>query len=143
MPVTPRRSTRSSAVFTPTARAPLDATYEWTSAPRPGPSTRVHFTSYARTLRRQESRFAIGDGVVVALEGQNEGIGMVTKLYEEDEEAEEGDRDEQQEQQEQQPRGRRRMASVHWFFRKSDLPMIMRNVHLAEVSGVVCLLMLE
>lgn len=149
MPVTPRRSTRSNAVFTPTAaRVPLDATYEWNgpgvpAAPIAGPSSaressppkdmnRVDYTAFTRTRRREELHFEIGDGVVVALEGGNEGIGVVTALYEED--ADEDDEDEEE---------RKRMASVHWFFRRSDLPSVMRSLQLEEVGHWVVLLTTE
>lgn len=156
-PATPRRSTRSSAaaIFTPLSavRAP-PATYTWTSNPVASTSSssagRTHYTSFARirsaaaTPRRKkdddEARFALGDGVSVTVEGGNEGIGMLTALWEEpvpedEDEDEDGDREKERDGDEEAGEGRtRKMARVHWFFRRSDLPSVMRNLTLEDVS---------
>jgi origin recognition complex subunit 1 len=87
-----------------------------------------------------EARFAIGDGVAVTVEGGNEGIGMLTALWEEpedEEEDEEEDEDDAVSRPEPEERGPRMMATVHWFFRKEDLPGVMKNLQLAEVSGSI------
>jgi origin recognition complex subunit 1 len=139
MPVTPRRSTRQTAIFTPLSAVKAGpARYEWTSAAHPD-GARTSYTSFARTRgagrKADEARFSIGDGVSVALEGGAEGIGMLVGLWEEpvSEDEREPDDDELDEHDEaDEPT--RRMARVHWFFRRSDLPSVMRNLTLEDVS---------
>lgn len=85
----------------------------------------------------EESRFAIGDGVVVQVEGGNDGIGMLTALWEEPA----GDDDDESEDSSRSsvaPDTPLMMAQIHWFFRKEDLPGVMRNVKLEDVSAPWC-----
>jgi origin recognition complex subunit 1 len=87
-----------------------------------------------------ETRFAVGDGVSVAVEGGNEGIGMLTALWEEDGEDDDdestvsGSRHTTPERE----TGPRMVARVHWFFRKEDLPGVMTRLALEEVSRLIC-----
>ncbi|CAK9782561.1 P-loop containing nucleoside triphosphate hydrolase protein [Cutaneotrichosporon oleaginosum] len=129
MPVTPRRSTRQTAIFTPlSAVKQVPARYEWISGPSStSPTGRTHYTSFERARgagrKAEEARFAIGDGVSVGLEGGAEGLGLLIDLWEEpvpEDEREEADDE------------TRKMARVHWFFRRSDLPSVMRNLTLED-----------
>lgn len=88
---------------------------------QPGPS---------RRRADDEARFAIGDGVAVTVEGGNEGIGMLTALWEEPVEADDEDEEKEDEGDKEETR---MMGRVHWFFRKEDLPGVMRNLNLDEV----------
>lgn len=84
----------------------------------------------AKKKKGDEARFTIGDGVQVAVEGGKEGVGVLVGLWEEpvpppsDSESEGGKED----------RGTRMMARIHWFFRRQDLPSVMRNLDLEDVS---------
>lgn len=84
----------------------------------------------AKKKKGDEARFAIGDGVQVAVEGGKEGVGVLVGLWEEpvpppsDSESDGGKED----------RGTRMMARIHWFFRRQDLPSVMRNLDLEDVS---------
>lgn len=136
MPVTPRRSTRQTAIFTPLSAVKQGpARYEWTSSAT-ATDERTHYTSFSRTRgtgrKADEARFSIGDGVSVALEGGAEGIGMLVGLWEEPIPEDEREDDEDDEDREEEPT--RKMACVHWFFRRSDLPSVMRNLTLEDVS---------
>lgn len=75
-----------------------------------------------------EARFTIGDGVQVAVEGGKEGVGVLVGLWEEPVPAESDDEDNTED------RGTRMMARIHWFFRRQDLPSVMRNLDLEDVS---------
>ncbi|KAK4689006.1 origin recognition complex subunit 1, partial [Tremellales sp. Uapishka_1] len=132
--------------------------YRWTSAPLPtlasavaSTSRQVFYQSYARITSRpngsarkgkaragrgdEESRFNLGLAVIVAVEGGNEGVGVLTRLWEEDEPDNE-DEDEvtkdEVEDGEIEEKGRRKMAEVHWCFRKQDLPGIMKDLRVAD-----------
>jgi origin recognition complex subunit 1 len=179
---------------------PNNVVFGWTSAPLPPlESTKEGATRYnaftcitthtggtpriakplapGRKIRAgkgdEESRFTVGDGVVVAIEGGGEGIGVLVGLWEEpdeDEEEEEdrdGDKDKMDKEGEKEGReggrvnGReegesssaaadkdkssdddtplenkpmRMVAEVHWCFRRQDLPGIMKNLAVADVS---------
>ncbi|KAL1406326.1 Origin recognition complex, subunit 1 [Vanrija albida] len=82
----------------------------------------------------EEARFAIGDGVVVQVEGGNDGIGMLTALWEEpaDADDESDDDDSSASSAPAADAPPRMMAQIHWFFRKEDLPGVMRNVKLED-----------
>lgn len=178
LPVTPRRSNRG-AIFTPSpSAAPVysqpNTTFAWTSAPHPSPSasTRVRYTSFTRIVSHtgqiprkplqpgkkpkarkgdDESRFAVGDGVEVRVEGGNEGVGVLVDLWEEPEPEDDeedgagsdsdggGDVEMSEKQQDGEGAGQdgqrktRMMAEVHWCFRRQDLPSIMKNLTVADV----------
>ena len=95
----------------------------------------------------EESRFSIGDGVLVKLEGNSEGVGVLIRLWEEPEEKaeEESEKDEDAEQKdakdgvygeddEDEEMGTSMMAEIHWCFRRQDLPGIMKNLSVEDVS---------
>ncbi|WWD19059.1 hypothetical protein CI109_103517 [Kwoniella shandongensis] len=165
-PSTPRRSTRGT-IFTPTPHASShsrahqpNTTYAWTSAPLPSSSTSTsstRYNSFSRIVSRtggtqtpttkggkvragkgdEESRFTVGDGVLVAVEGGDEGVGVLIGLWEEPEdgenaEDEDGEQEQREEEEEEGERGPKMMAEIHWAFRKQDLPGIMKNVQVDE-----------
>lgn len=170
MSFTPRRSTRG-AIFTPSA-APTaqqlnqtDATYTWISGPSTRPdSPHTHYNAYSRIVHAatilgpkrkgkakadQESRFTVGDGVLVAVAGGDEGIGILVRLWEEPEQEHDDDDDEDEEDDGgSNSRGERgsshqgddgekkmtMMGEVHWCFRRQDLPGIMKNLSVEDVS---------
>ena len=160
LPTTPRRSTRGT-LFTPSphpspAFVQTDTTFSWTSAPLPSTSSPsfTHYNSFARivghsglTRRKgkaragkddEESRFTVGDGVMVSVEGGEEGVGVLVRLWEEPDEEEEredgGDQDVNMGNDgEDEGRGRKMMAEVHWCFRRQDLPGIMKNLSVEDV----------
>ncbi|KAL7422761.1 Origin recognition complex, subunit 1 [Cryptotrichosporon argae] len=149
----------------PAAVAPADTTYTWLSAPRPSatassstaaapPAARTYYTSLSRVTSRgsgetaggtprkkrkgdEESRFSVGDGVSVNVEGGNEGVGVLTALWEQVGKEDDAD-DEDEERQStagdagDNEGGKRMMAEIHWFFRKQDLPSVMRNVQVED-----------
>lgn len=169
MAVTPRRSTRG-ALFTPSPHpsqvaAPANTSYEWISAPTPASSSRTTYTSFRRIVHHptqgagpsrtplkqrkkvgksdEESRFTVGDGVMVGVDG-GDGVGVVIGLWQdtrsrerirEDEgrgDEDEDERDEDEEEEEGPAKGM--MAEVHWCFRKQDLPSVMKNLNVEDVS---------
>ena len=168
-PITPRRSTRS-AIFTPSPHsvrslaAEPNTTYAWTSAPLPSGSSSkdVNYNSFTRIVSHsgvtpvkpllgrkrpragredEESRFTVGDGVSVSVEGGSEGIGVLTRLWEaprgEDEDREDDedrDGDDSEDAADDDTPENRMMAEVHWCFRRQDLPGIMKNVTVEDVS---------
>lgn len=162
MAVTPRRSTRG-AIFTPSphpaqAVAQANTTYHWLSAPLDSSSTKIRYNSFRRILhpsalapRRgrkkvakgdEESRFTVGDGVLVGVDG-GDGVGVLIGLWQdlsppEDDESdddEDGAEDEEHEQdEEEEGSGKRMMAEVHWCFRRQDLPGVMKNLNVQDVS---------
>jgi origin recognition complex subunit 1 len=161
-PFTPRRSTRG-AVFTPTPQpTPLSSlhpntTYHWTSSPLPPPpslpslqtSTKTYYNSLTRITshsgltpkkgkgraRVEEKRFTVGDGVVVGVEGGNEGIGVLIRLWEEESVGEE-DYEEDNTGNGGQDGDMKMMGEVHWCFRRQDLPGVMKNLTVADVRDL-------
>lgn len=161
MALTPRRSTRG-AVFTPSPfpspslAAPSDTatTYQWLSpAIYPENSDTPHYTSLRRSVagtntpgRRKgkgkakgddDTRFTVGDGVVVSVDGNGEGVGVITKMWEEEvkkeEDDDEGDGAEEEDEGEEGEKTVK-MAEIHWCFRRRDLPSIMKNITVEDVS---------
>lgn len=164
MSATPRRSTRGT-LFTPSphpspAFVQTNTTYSWTSAPLASSSSPsfTHYNSFARIVTHsgltprkgkaragkqdEESRFTVGDGVMVSVEGGEEGVGVLIRLWEElEDEASErsSEEDEGLEDVEigndvqDEERGRKMMAEVHWCFRRQDLPGIMKNLSVEDV----------
>jgi origin recognition complex subunit 1 len=170
MAVTPRRSTRG-ALFTPSPHpnqvvAPANTSYEWISAPTVISDSRTTYTSFRRIIHQptqgagpsrtplkqrrkvgkadEESRFTVGDGVMVGVDG-GDGVGVVIGLWQdtrsrerirEDEgrgDDEEEDGEEEEEEEEEGP-AKGMMAEVHWCFRKQDLPSVMKNLNVEDVS---------
>ncbi|WRT68394.1 uncharacterized protein IL334_005370 [Kwoniella shivajii] len=96
----------------------------------------------------EESRFTIGDGVLVAIEGGDEGVGVLIGLWEDqsqspsrshsqsDNNGETNEQDEnaddEEEGEEEEEKGPKMMAEIHWAFRKQDLPGIMKNVNVED-----------
>ncbi len=90
-------------------------------------------------------RFTVGDGVLVSVEGGNDGVGILIRLWEEpgddddDDERDVVDDDEEQEQEQEKSddggeKGPKMMAEIHWCFRRQDLPGIMKNLSVEDVS---------
>jgi len=155
MTVTPRRSVRG-ALRTPSphpspALIRPDTTYAWTAWPLPSsPNSLPHYNSFIRIisgsgLRPQkskaragksdeDSRFTVGDGVMVSVEGGSEGVGVLIRLWEEREETEsDGEEEDEEEEEEEEERGPMMMAEVHWCFRRQDLPGVMKNLSVEDV----------
>ena len=168
MAVTPRRSTRG-ALFTPSPHpsqvaAPANTSYEWLSAPTSVSTSRTTYSSFRRIVHHaaqsqagpsrtplkqrkkvakgdEESRFTVGDGVMVGVDG-GDGVGVVIGMWEahtierqdrdEDEDEEDNERGEEDEEEDGPAKGM--MAEVHWCFRKQDLPSVMKNMNVEDVS---------
>lgn len=77
------------------------------------------------------ARFEVGDAVAVTLQGGQEGIAVLIDLWEEEIPEQEGDEDSDDEEQETT----RKMATVHWCYRKEDLPEVMRSVSMGPVGS--------
>jgi len=90
------------------------------------------------------SRFTIGDGVLVSVDGGNDGVGILIRLWEESGSGEdEGDEDESgsgdgDDSDDEDDDGPRMMAEIHWCFRRQDLPGIMKNLQVDDVSQSYC-----
>lgn len=90
----------------------------------------------------EEARFSIGDGVLVKVAGGTDGVGVLIRLWEEpepepedDDEADAEDDDEHGSQDGSSGgKGTRKMGEIHWFFRRQDLPGIMKNLSVKDVS---------
>lgn len=92
----------------------------------------------------EEARFSIGDGVLVKVEGGTDGVGVLIRLWEEPEPEDEEDPESEEEQdevdeneavdKEEKGKGTRMMGEVHWVFRRQDLPGIMKNLSVKDVS---------
>jgi origin recognition complex subunit 1 len=72
-----------------------------------------------------------GVGVLIGL-WQDLGTGRGEGEDEDDECREEDD--EEEEEEEREGSGRKMMAEVHWCFRRQDLPSIMKNLNVQDVS---------
>lgn len=169
MAATPRRSTRG-AIFTPSphptqAAVQANTSYHWLSAPGPSSTDeRTRYNSFRRvvhhsgqTPRRpglaaaggsrkkvargdEESRFTVGDGVLVGVDG-GDGVGVLIGLWQEhkkdtdgDEDGDDDDNDDGEEEgQDEETKGM--MAEVHWCFRRQDLPSVMKNLKVEDVGS--------
>jgi origin recognition complex subunit 1 len=157
-PFTPRRSGRG-AIFTPTPQPTPsksihpNTTFHWTSQRLAPPSylpdtercNKTYYNSFTRITshpgltpgkgkgksraREDERRFTVGDGVIVDVEGGNEGVGVLVRLWEE----EQADNEEDLEQDEDDGEVMRMMGEVHWCFRRQDLPGVMKNLSVQDV----------
>ena len=98
-----------------------------------------------RKKKEEVIKFRIGDGVLVSVEG-GDGVAVLTRLWEEPIPKDE-DEDEDEEDEEAEPGGRtksdrsasdepgtRMMGEIHWCFRRKDLPGIMKDLKVEEVS---------
>jgi origin recognition complex subunit 1 len=161
-PFTPRRSTRG-AVFTPTpfhwTSAPLLPPSALSQTQTAGKTYYNSFTRITTSVntnsingieqikgkgkgkgkeKEQERRFTVGDGVVVGVEGGSEGIGILVRLWEVKEPEEDGDDGSEAGQVdgkvEKEAEKTRMMGEIHWCFRRQDLPGIMKNLTVADVS---------
>jgi origin recognition complex subunit 1 len=83
----------------------------------------------------EEKRFTVGDGVVVGVEGGNEGIGVLIRLWEEESVGEE-DYEEDNTGNGGQDGDMKMMGEVHWCFRRQDLPGVMKNLTVADVRDL-------
>jgi origin recognition complex subunit 1 len=163
MSFTPRRSTRG-AVFTPSPfpssslagpSTDTSTSYHWLSpATYPSGSTEPHYTSLKRVIdltntpgRRKgkgkakagdgETKFNVGDGVMVAVEGSSEGVGIITRMWEEEVQKEKDEDESDEEMPDQEEEGEKemiKMAEIHWCFRRFELPGIMKNLTVEDVS---------
>ena len=105
-------------------------------------------TPLKKKKQGEEARFSIGDGVLVRVEGGVDGIGILIRLWEEaipeeeiESEAEGGEGGKDKEEENGQVEGRRMMGEVHWCFRRKDLPGIMKNLSVKDVSGFVAVVL--
>ncbi|WVR00003.1 hypothetical protein IAU59_007145 [Kwoniella sp. CBS 9459] len=96
-------------------------------------------TSGSRAKGDEESRFAVGDGVLVSVEGGDEGVGIIIGLWDEQKasssrriEGLEGDGGEENGEDDEEDDGPSMMAEIHWAFRKEDLPSIMKTANVQE-----------
>lgn len=81
-------------------------------------------------------KFSLGDGVLVAVLGNDVGVGILTKLWDEtisnhDEDDHSSDNEEQAENEEDT---RVKLCEVRWFYRKQDLPTTMNSLKVGDVS---------
>jgi hypothetical protein len=91
----------------------------------------------------EESRFTVGDGVMVGVDG-GDGVGVVIGLWQDEKGGseseieyggdEEGDKEREEEEEEEEGPAKGMMAEVHWCFRKQDLPSVMKNLNVEDVS---------
>ncbi|WWC90716.1 uncharacterized protein L201_005653 [Kwoniella dendrophila CBS 6074] len=143
--------------------------YSWNSAPLPptsnadsSSSSKIRYNSYSRIISKgrgtssistpsnkkvkagkndEESRFTIGDGVLIAIEGGDEGVGILIGLWEEtnmnndhnsESENNDNEEDDDDDDDDDEDKGPKMMAEIHWAFRKSDLPSVMKNVNIED-----------
>ena len=158
-----------------TALQPKNVIFGWTSAPLPPSASspasldpegkRTYYNSFTRITTKhrredplatpgkrpkaakgdEESRFTIGDGVLVKVQGNADGVGVLVRLWEEPEEQDDSDDDQSEEATredglEQSEKGdgvgMRMMAEIHWCFRRGDLPGIMKNLTVEDVRAL-------
>ncbi|ORX38507.1 P-loop containing nucleoside triphosphate hydrolase protein [Kockovaella imperatae] len=115
---------------------------------------RTYYTSFTRIQKptgkkkkEEVVKFRVGDGVMVSVEG-GDGVAVLTRLWEEpipkdegsddddddddDDEDEEADDEEGSGEGEGEGLGMRKMAEIHWCFRRKDLPGIMKDLKVEE-----------
>ncbi|WVO13435.1 hypothetical protein L204_101051 [Cryptococcus depauperatus] len=152
---TPRRSTRGQ-VFTPSFTAPPspramhpNIVYEWNSKPLsvetlPDGTRRIRHKTLKKIRSRRngtplkfkkadevsERHFSLGDGVLVKVEGNRDGVGILVGLWQEEpptqnqkqgSDGEEGEED-----------GPRMMSEIHWAYRREDMPSVMKSVQVED-----------
>ena len=90
--------------------------------------------------KAEEEEFDIGDGVLVKVEGGADGVGILIRLWEEPDDDESDEEDEEKEDDEEETPGEKEkaetkmMGEVHWCFRREDLPSVMKNLTVYDVS---------
>lgn len=70
---------------------------------------------------------------MVSVEGGGDGVGIIKRMWEQTEDTEEESSDEA-EGEDEGDRDRVKMAEIHWCFRREDLPGVMKNLNVADVS---------
>jgi hypothetical protein len=81
-------------------------------------------------------RFCLGDGVLVAVLGNDVGVGLLTKIWEQPAPDEDDDEDEDMGSRAQSQQERfLKLCEIRWFYRKQDLPTTMNSLKLADVGS--------
>lgn len=73
-----------------------------------------------------QQRFSLGDGVLVAVLGNDVGVGIITDLWEQRIEGGEGGGEQED--------SMVKLCEVRWCYRKQDLPTTMNSLKIADVS---------
>ena len=79
------------------------------------------------------TKFAIGDGVLVSVEGGNDGVAVLIDLWEEERSEDDEEEDEEDGDEVEEEHGPLMMAEVHWLLRRQDLPDVRRNFKVDDV----------
>lgn len=83
-------------------------------------------------------KFSLGDGVLVAVLGNDVGVGILTKMW--DEPLSKDDQGTEDDSEERDNRSgaddRIKLCEVRWFYRKQDLPTTMNVLKVADVSAM-------
>lgn len=79
----------------------------------------------------EQQRFSLGDGVLVAVLGNDVGVGIITELWEQDLEDEDADEGENEEREKSV-----KLCQIRWCYRKQDLPTTMNSLKVADVRFV-------
>jgi hypothetical protein len=81
-------------------------------------------------------KFSLGDGVLVAVLGNDVGVGILTRLWDEKISNHNGGDDsfDEEEQSENEEDQRVKLCEVRWFYRKQDLPTTMNTLKVGDVS---------
>lgn len=84
-------------------------------------------------------KFSLGDGVLVAVLGNDVGVGILTKMWDEPDTSNETAHPDEDEDEAEQPQTdeRIKLCEVRWFYRKQDLPTTMNVLKVADVSVAV------
>ena len=81
-------------------------------------------------------KFSLGDGVLVAVLGNDVGVGILTRLWDEtipDHDEGDGSSDDEG-RSENEEDTRVKLCEVRWFYRKQDLPTTMNTLKVGDVS---------
>lgn len=103
---------------------------------KPAPAAAAKARAPKAKRKGDEARFALGDGVQVAVEGGKEGVGVLVALWEEPAPDTDTEADGADAPTDGKDAETRMMARIHWCFRRQDLPSVMRNLELEDVSGL-------
>lgn len=79
------------------------------------------------------TKFAVGDGVLVSVEGGNDGVAVLIDLWEEERSEDDDEEDEEDGDEVEEEHGPLMMAEVHWLLRRRDLPDVRRNFKVDDV----------
>jgi hypothetical protein len=80
-------------------------------------------------------KFSLGDGVLVAVLGNDVGVGILTKLWDESFSTQDMDSDSSGEEEQADEDTRVKLCEVRWFYRKQDLPTTMNALKVGDVSS--------